>query len=69
MRQHQTVASALEQVSSASALALVAIIPTIAEVTNKPMHRLTVTSGDRETELPSDLLDIKNIRQYAASIF
>ena len=23
------------------------------------MHRLMVTSGDRETELPSDLLDIK----------
>ena len=30
---------------------------------------LTVTSGDRETELLSDLLDKNNIRHYAASIF
>jgi hypothetical protein len=45
------------------------MMPTIAEVANKPMHRLTVTSGDREAELPRDLLDKKNIRHYAASIF
>jgi hypothetical protein len=68
-QKHQAKASASEQASSASALALVAIIPTIAELKNKPMHRLTVTSGGRETELPSDLLDRKNIRHYAASIF
>ena len=35
----------------------------------KDYRAVTVTRGDRETELPRDLLDINNIRHYAASIF
>ena len=66
---HQAEAASSDQASSASALALAVMIPTVAAVTNKPMHRLTGTSGDRETLLPSDLLDRNNIRHYAASIF
>jgi hypothetical protein len=65
---HQAEASASEQASSASALALVAIMPTLAAVTNKPTYRLTVTSGVRETDMPSDLLEKKK-RHYAGSIF
>ena len=33
------------------------------------MYRLTVTSGVRDTGMPSDLLDRNNIRHYAASIY
>jgi hypothetical protein len=65
----QAEASASEQASTTSALALATIMPAVAAVANKPMYRSTVTTGVRETELPSDLLDRKNIRHYAASIF